>query len=1849
MSTTNFMTPELNIDDATTSVSGEFVISDAPAAELIDTSNNLNLYVSKALMNQMFLFFSDNTTGNDNKADLSDFSDTDLKYALNVNQWNLKINTAKSDRKHVIKNLLIDLFGVGPADALQNIDVFSNEEELDNDISNIFQTKVSTRQRVNLINTSSIHGSFIHNGTLKTLNHQKLLDASTNNNTSITAKLLQVASNVSQNNTNNLTFRRQFDTTNTSNTEYNLPFGWRTFQFIDGDSISYNLGIKQQGNFFPEWSANANARINGGTETTYRINLIVSTDPSGQTADFLVPSVNISHAENISNSPEFTNIVTSEISGVLASNISSVHVVTPVDQDVLFETNVTVTGISFESISNTTKTNIIQSIKNLYARELNVNAASLLVTLSAGSLKINIQIHNKLLSGITLIGPLRIDISQNVTYIDSSATALNNGIDVTNDLIINTSQVNTSIPNEYNVYFSVSGIPELIATRVVNVKDTIKPIITISGGDVSSNILVPYYDAEATFTDLIGNINVDISYRLTKTFTHISGGVEVTIDNIMINRPDTYTITYKGSDEAGNEADPKTRTVTIVDNIPPVIELNGGDISLNQDACYNELGIMRITDIGNDALGEPIGTRLGIDVSYVIKDSSLNDVDANTFTLIAGVYKVIYTATDKAGNSSDASRNITVIDRKAPVISISGDSNMVVEFGQPYNEPGISSITDEGGDGNMRTELNEPHISYVIKNSANQEVSANTFTQTIGTYFVHYTVTDSQNNSSTVIRQIDISDTVPPNISISGGNLSLNISDLITQPFVDPGIIEVTDPGRSVPIIGSGRPSEYIIGVSVNGGKYALNGTHRLGGLNGNNLNVYVDIGDTIVFNLQQSVSDGVNGHPFVIKTVQNVGSGNQVNNPDAVNNGAVSGQVTWKPTQPGVYYYNCQYHSGMAGKIIVSYITPTVTNINDNTASVNFETFTQTGGNYRLTYTAYDPANNVSDASRNVNITDDIFYIINVNSPLDISVNVGDTFTVPQAEFIRGNDNTGTGILATRSTESIDTTTAGTYYVIYSGTVNGKSTDNVTLTVNVIQTGPTVYSTPPSDVYYLMNNSAQLSPTPYPATWLPSTVGTPFSISAWIKLPTNYSTRGSIVTIGDSKGAVGLPYDGNTSFSLILNEDRSFYVNIWVWNGSQWRTAMMNTGFQPQYSSDKLPNDNAWHHILFTWSGTFLAADIGWYIDGRKITTWEGSFYTPSASVNDAIQHNQKLYIGTWPSLGVIFQEDVQITNFQLWDRVINVNDTGNSVPPAIRRVPFDGGSSGNLTIVEAGNIRSNSDSQQNLVWDSYVINPGTDIMITFKANAVNNDYKLIGLTHNPSSSSNYDYWKYRVWVSDRRFYIKDSVTNQIDTGAETHTSNNDILAFKITNGVVTFLRNYTVVHTFASNFAASNSLQLIGLVWSPTAEFREVTYSYAASPPTPLVELMTELPADSFYNNYSGFETWKSSAPTTGKTRVGFEFFVKFPNPFNNTGGADRHTLIQMRSDATIYNEDAIGAKMDIMMRGKNRLYVELRNANGLEKRFNFYGSTAINFYDWQGVWKHIYVYLDVTDGGKFTHSNIYADGIILMPRGTGDLNHTWNGSTFDLDLKHIRFGSMNQNGNKVYDSDADIANFKIYGNDAPANPYNMTLVYTPQLYKGTPYIMSGVQTNPADIVVPNGVKTIFGGVHNRFGIEVFIKMIGNISYHYILSLRDSTTEANTDADGNCIVLTLNNQRIIMDVARKGAGITRIPHSYGTGNYSYMWNDGLYHHLYFLCDFTDGTLLNCRTYLDGTSLYNVTHAVSNNSVLFNYEDFTRLIIGQHRDHNGYSSFHGGQIANIKFYGQDAPVDTTNMTLTYP
>merc|ERR1739844_121447 len=105
--------------------------------------------------------------------------------------------------------------------------------------------------------------------------------------------------------------------------------------------------------------------------------------------------------------------------------------------------------------------------------------------------------------------------------------------------------------------------------------------------------------------------------------------------------------------------------------------------------------------------------------------------------------------------------------------------------------------------------------------------------------------------------------------------------------------------------------SRKIISVKAVSGAYELSGATI-----GRNSEIRISKGDVLTFEL-----DDITGHPFWIKTMAGTGQNNAVTTGiSGAGQGKTSGAVIWDTAQidKGTYYYQCEYHASMVGRIIV-------------------------------------------------------------------------------------------------------------------------------------------------------------------------------------------------------------------------------------------------------------------------------------------------------------------------------------------------------------------------------------------------------------------------------------------------------------------------------------------------------------------------------------------------------------------------------------------------------------------------------------------------------------------------------------------------------------------------------------------------------------------------------------------------------------------------------------------------------------------------------------------------------------------------------------------------------------------
>lgn len=124
-----------------------------------------------------------------------------------------------------------------------------------------------------------------------------------------------------------------------------------------------------------------------------------------------------------------------------------------------------------------------------------------------------------------------------------------------------------------------------------------------------------------------------------------------------------------------------------------------------------------------------------------------------------GSYTLTYT-TDILGFTISDSRQVEVVDRKAPVILLDHHRNDTAESGLPYEEEGFQALDECDGDLTHK----------VIRTEENGIVT--------------YTVTDSSGNTARAMRTIRYEDTLPPEISLLGDTELTITAD---TPYEDPG------------------------------------------------------------------------------------------------------------------------------------------------------------------------------------------------------------------------------------------------------------------------------------------------------------------------------------------------------------------------------------------------------------------------------------------------------------------------------------------------------------------------------------------------------------------------------------------------------------------------------------------------------------------------------------------------------------------------------------------------------------------------------------------------------------------------------------------------------------------------------------------------------------------------------------------------------------------------------------------------------------------------------------------------------------------------------------------------------
>jgi uncharacterized protein YjbI with pentapeptide repeats len=311
---------------------------------------------------------------------------------------------------------------------------------------------------------------------------------------------------------------------------------------------------------------------------------------------------------------------------------------------------------------------------------------------------------------ITLDGDNPMIVEASNVYVEPGVLSVFDNVDadLIGNVVIDSSSVNTALPGNYSVSYSVtdSSGNSTTVNRAVNVVDTTAPVIT-APADVT---------AEATGAQTSVGIG-------TATATDAVGVTSISSDAPATFPVGTTTVTWTASDAAGNEST-ATQTVTVQDTTAPAIT---APANVLEEASAPQTAVTTGTATATDAVG----------VTSISSDAPA--------TFPVGTTTVTWTASDAAGNVSTATQTVTIQDTTAPAITVPADVSAEATGTATTVAIGTATATDAVGPVTITS--NAP-ASYPV-----------------GTTTVTWTAADANGNSSTADQIVTVVDSTAPIIT----------------------------------------------------------------------------------------------------------------------------------------------------------------------------------------------------------------------------------------------------------------------------------------------------------------------------------------------------------------------------------------------------------------------------------------------------------------------------------------------------------------------------------------------------------------------------------------------------------------------------------------------------------------------------------------------------------------------------------------------------------------------------------------------------------------------------------------------------------------------------------------------------------------------------------------------------------------------------------------------------------------------------------------------------------------------------------------------------------------------------
>ncbi|MBC2170648.1 LPXTG cell wall anchor domain-containing protein [Listeria booriae] len=268
---------------------------------------------------------------------------------------------------------------------------------------------------------------------------------------------------------------------------------------------------------------------------------------------------------------------------------------------------------------------------------------------------------------------------------------------------ITANNVDTTKEGLYHVTYSVTDSDGNTTTKQVTV--------TVTSNDAPT--------IEATDHTLKKGAKFDPTADVTATDAedgNLTKEIKITANDVDTSQEGTYHVTYSVTDSDENTTT-KQITVTVTSNDAPTIEAT--DHTLKKGTKFDPMSEVSAADKEDGDLTKDIKI-------------TANDVD----TTQEGIYHVAYSVTDSDENTTTKEITVTVTSNDAPTITA---TDKTLKRGDTFDALAEVSATDQE-DGDLTSNI------QVIANDVNPDQE--------GTYSVTYSVTDSDNNTTT--KQVNV-------------------------------------------------------------------------------------------------------------------------------------------------------------------------------------------------------------------------------------------------------------------------------------------------------------------------------------------------------------------------------------------------------------------------------------------------------------------------------------------------------------------------------------------------------------------------------------------------------------------------------------------------------------------------------------------------------------------------------------------------------------------------------------------------------------------------------------------------------------------------------------------------------------------------------------------------------------------------------------------------------------------------------------------------------------------------------------------------------------------------------------